>query len=43
MDLEGRLKRSGVTITGGIPEQLTVLDPDGRGLRFIADLQSELG
>lgn len=43
MDLEGRLKRSGITIVGGIPEQLAVLDPDGRGLRFIADLQSELG
>ena len=43
MNLEGRLKRSGVTIVGGIPEQLTVLDPDGHGLRFIADLQSELG
>ena len=43
MDLEGRLKRSGITTVGGIPEQLTVLDPDGYGLRFIADLQGELG
>ena len=40
MDLEGRLKRSGITIVGGIPKEFAVLDPDGKALRFIADLQN---
>ena len=38
MSLESRLKRSGITILGRIPQQLEALDPDGKALRFIADL-----
>ena len=43
MALEDRLKERGITIVGGVPEQLEVLDPNGDALFLIADLQDAFG
>ena len=43
MPLEEKLRHSGIILIGGVPEQLERLDPDGNGLRFIAELQRAHG